>query len=158
METLPMKFILLFCLAGVAALNGQTSTTKPKTPPARTSVPEVKIPADAVKTEDGSYKYTDSKGKKWIYRNTPFGVAKSEDKPIDATATPFGKAKLQEKPAEAPKPVVDTNPTRAFEDGDSYRFERNTPFGVSKWTKKKTDLDASEKQIVANQANQKNKQ
>jgi hypothetical protein len=147
-----MKFALLFFLAGAAvAVNGQTSTTKPKAPAARTAVPEVKIPADAVKTDDGSFKYTDSKGKKWIYRNTPFGVAKSEDKPIDATATPFGKAKLQEKPAEPPQPTVDTNPTRVFEDGDSYRFERTTPFGVSKWTKKKTDLDASEKKIVADQ-------
>jgi hypothetical protein len=151
METKSMKLALVFCVAAAAALNGQTSTTKPKAAPTRTSVPEVKIPADAVKTEDGSFKYTDSKGKKWIYRNTPFGVAKSEDKPIDATATPFGKAKLQEKPAEAPKPMVDTNPTRAFEDGDSYRFERNTPFGVSKWTKKKADLDDSEKKIIADQ-------
>jgi hypothetical protein len=147
-----MKFALVFYLAGAAlAVNGQTSSPKAKAPASRPAPAEVKIPADAVKTEDGSFKYTDAKGKKWIYRNTPFGVAKSEDKAVDETVTPFGKAKPQDKPAATPEPMVDTNPTRAFEEGDSYRFERTTPFGVSKWRKKKTELDASELKIVADQ-------
>ena len=40
----------------------------------------VTIPKDAVQNADGSYSYTDKQGKKWLYRNTPFGVARSEDK------------------------------------------------------------------------------
>jgi hypothetical protein len=88
-----MKFALLFCLAGSAvAVMAQTSSAQVKAPASTNAPAEVKIPAGAVKTEDGSYKFTDSDGKKWIFRNTPFGVAKSEDKPMDATATPFGKA------------------------------------------------------------------
>jgi hypothetical protein len=147
-----MKLVLMFCLAGAAvAVSGQTDSPKAKAPASKAAPAEVKIPAGAVKTEDGSFKFTDAKGKKWIYRNTPFGVAKSEDKAADPTATPFGKAKPQEKPAEDAKAAVETNPTRAFDEGDSYRFERSTPFGVSKWRKKKTDLDASESKIVAEQ-------
>jgi hypothetical protein len=148
-----MKLSLIFCLAAAAgAASGQTDTAKAKTPASKAAPAEVKIPAGAVKTEDGSYKYTDAKGKKWIYRNTPFGVAKSEEKPVDPLATPFGKAKPQAAPTEQPKTAtVDTNPTRVFDQGDSYRFERDTPFGISKWTKKKTDLDANETKIVADQ-------
>jgi hypothetical protein len=96
METSFMKFALLFCLAG--SLSAQVAA-----PASNSGRAEVKIPAGAVKTEDGSYKFTDSDGKKWIFRNTPFGVAKSEDKPLDLTATPFGKA----------KPAADTNSTTA---------------------------------------------
>ena len=135
--------LLVFCLG--TALQAQTTSKQAK------PTGEVKIPATAVKTEDGNYHYTDEKGKKWIYRNTPFGVAKSEDKDIPVTATPFGKAKAQDKPAAAPvEPAKDTT-TVAHDEGDSVRFEQTTPFGVSKYTKKKTELTDKEREIVANQ-------
>src|SRR5215471_14504335 len=41
----------------------------------------VEIPAGAVKSPDGAYHYTDARGKKWIYRATPWGIARGEDKP-----------------------------------------------------------------------------
>jgi hypothetical protein len=146
-----MKISLLFCLVAVAQLAPAQNDSKKTTAPApRTAPAEVKIPAGAVKTEDGSYKFTDPKGKKWIYRQTPFGIAKSEDKPADPTATPFGNAKL--KPAsEAPKPVEGKELTVAYDEGDTVRFERPTPFGTNIWRKKKTELDASEKKILENQ-------
>jgi hypothetical protein len=34
---------------------------------------------------------------------------------------------------------------KVTEDGDSVKFERPGPFGIYKWEKKKTDLDAGEK-------------
>jgi hypothetical protein len=110
METSSMKFALLFCLAGSAvAVMAQTSSAQAKAPASTNAPAEVKIPAGALKTEDGSFKFTDSDGKKWIFRNTPFGVAKSEDKPMDATATPFGKV---------------INPTSASVSGDSQGSRR----------------------------------
>jgi len=141
-----MKATLLFCLL-VCPLGAQTNAQKTNAPA------EVKIPAGAVKTEDGSYKFTDAKGKKWIYRVTPFGIAKSEDKAIDDTVTPFGKAQAKTEPVVV---VKGKDPAVAFDEGDTYRFERTTPFGTTVWRKKKTDLDATEKNILDQQ--QKSKQ
>jgi len=36
----------------------------------------------------------------------------------------------------------------AVEDGDSYKFERNTPFGPARWKRKKGELTADEQEIV----------
>jgi hypothetical protein len=58
--------------------------------------------------------------------------------------TPFGSSKVNEesagvKPEEAPENL------RAFEEGDSVRFERPTPFGTMRWVRKKTDLTGVER-------------
>jgi len=43
---------------------------------------------------------------------------------------------------------------KATEDGDIVRFERMGPFGLWKWEKKKSELDAAEKAALENsQAN-----
>jgi hypothetical protein len=92
--------------------------------------PNMQIPAKAVKTEDGSYRYTDKKtGKKWLYRRTPFGVARLEDKPVAA--------------AELPSDMT------ASEDGDTVRFERPGPFGTYKWQRSKTELNEMEQAVLA---------
>jgi hypothetical protein len=154
-----MKNSLLVCLlfssvVSSANLAAQTNSKKTTAPAPRTASAEPTIPADAVKSEDGSYKYTDKNGKKWTYRRTPFGVSKEEDKTLDATATPFGKSK---EPAVAPvqqaaKPSDAVN-TKAFDEGDTIRFERPTPFGTSVWRKKKSDLDATDQKILDAQKN-----
>jgi hypothetical protein len=69
-----------------------------------------------------------------------------DDKPADRKKTPFGTVKVDEKAAqskEEPPPEM-----RAYEEGDNVRFERKTPFGVAKWTKKKSELDEMEKAAV----------
>ena len=58
---------------------------------------------------------------------TPFGVLHSDGK------TTEGQAKSQ--------PSVSFKVT---EEGDSLRFERPSPFGVRKWTRKKTELTEME--------------
>jgi hypothetical protein len=99
------------------------------------------IPADAVKDADGDYHYTDPQGKKWIYRKTPFGVSRMEDTGERETAK-----------AAAPSGAG----IKATEDGDKVRFERQGPFGVWKWEKKKSELNESEKAALQNsQANNK---
>jgi hypothetical protein len=99
------------------------------------------IPAEAVLAADGDYHFTDPQGKKWIYRKTPFGVARLEDTP-QLTST------------RAPDPSGAG--IKATEDGDIVRFERQGPFGLWKWEKKKSELDEGEKAALANsQANNK---
>ena len=79
-----------------------------------------------MKAADGSFHYTDAQGKKWIYRQTPFGMARAEDKPVEARAV------------EVPPGM------KATEDGDAIRFERPGPFGTYRWQRKKTELDEME--------------
>jgi hypothetical protein len=89
------------------------------------------LPSGAKEVEPGLYRYTDAQGKTWMYRNTPFGLAKWEDKPVPA--------------ATAVEPVV---PVSITDLGDSVQFVRQTPFGPQKWTKKKTELNQEEKALL----------
>lgn len=128
-----MKVITLLIATGlVFAAAGQstsTDTTKPA-PKKVTKVPDSPtIPKDATPLPDGSFRYVDKDGKKWIYRNTPFGVSKAEERP------PLPVAKIED------------DPTKSEDLGDSVRFTRPTPFGPKVWTSKKADLDSYEKTI-----------
>jgi len=121
-----LKICLLTMLAiGLAqAESGEApkkaSAKKKAAPPA-----EIVIPAGARMVEPGTYTFTDAQGKKWIYRKTPFGIAKFEDKPVE--------------------PPVASATITATEDGDTVRFERPGPFGPYRWQKKKTELDSDER-------------
>jgi hypothetical protein len=96
--------------------------------------PPQSIPKDAVQLEPGIYRYTDAKGKKWIYRTTPFGLVKLEDKPKDEAEAALKGPKLEDL-------------ITAADDGEYVRFERPGPFGVYKWRTKKTALDDVEKKV-----------
>jgi hypothetical protein len=127
-----MKLIFAI-IASAALLAAGTDPQSKKTPapPAKTIKP-LEIPKNAVETEPGTFRATDSDGKRWIYRKTPFGVSRAEDTP-DANA------------AAAPKPADSADGVTAVEDGDTVRFERSGPFGVYKWSKKKSELDETER-------------
>lgn len=119
--------LLLFAVAGMAQTARKTKKTDP---PAVAG--QIVIPKDAKANPDGSFSWTDKQGKRWLFRNTPFGVMKAADQ---------GAAASNET---APLPpglkVVDA--------GDTVRFERPTPFGVTKWEKKKTELTPEEKNYL----------
>ncbi len=110
------------------------------------------VPAGAAEISPGLFKHTDGAGKTWFYRKTPFGVVKSSEEVAAAPAqsegtqiprgNPFGDAKASTATTPA-TPLV-----KAVEDGDSYKFERNTPFGPARWTRKKSELTADEQEIV----------
>lgn len=97
------------------------------------------LPPDAKRTAPYTYTWTDPHGKKWIYRQTPFGLVRLEDKPAPA--------------------AVETQPhvteIQAVEDGDVVHFERESPFGKQKWTKRKSDLTADESAALERQKQQK---
>jgi len=80
---------------------------------------EVAVPQGAVESVPGTYHYTDAQGAKWIYRKTPFGMARFKDEPA--------------KPA-----ALDPNAyTKVKVVGGTVYFERQGPFGVYKWQEPK---------------------
>lgn len=139
-----MKLIILLISAGLvfsaagqstssdSKNSGTTSTDPKKTAPKKVAkVPDPPvIPKDATPLPDGSYRYVDKDGKKWIYRSTPFGVSKAEERPV---------APVVQKPSD--------DPTTSQDAGDSVRFSRPTPFGPKIWTTKKAELSTYEKGI-----------
>lgn len=129
-----MKLLIALCFTAALLAAQDSQPKKDSQTAAKAEAPErplTAIPASAVQFEPGSYHYTDAKGKKWILRPTPFGIAKLED--TDSAASKKG-----------PEDHSLDN-AKVTEDGDSVKFERPGPFGVYKWEKKKTDLDAGEK-------------
>ena len=125
-----LKVCILAVLA-VLVVNGEdrqpAKTAKAKKSPAPTATTELTLPAGATQVEPGTYTYTDAKGKKWIYRQTPFGLARAEDKPAETAPAPKGP------------------PITATEVGDVIKFERPGPFGPYRWEKKKSDLADDER-------------
>jgi photosystem II stability/assembly factor-like uncharacterized protein len=147
-----MKFIILsFALLSATVVSAQTADTAPapvkktakttkatETKKATTTIAQpLTIPSDAVARPDGTYSYTDKSGKKWIYNKTPFGISKIQDvgegAPDVFVTTP--KAQL----------------IKTTDAGDTVKFERQTPFGVTKWEKKKSDLTDEERHIFESQ-------
>lgn len=138
-----MKVITVFIAAGlVLAIDAQSTstdnTTRSKPKKVNKAPDPVTIPKDATPLPDGSYRYVDKDGKKWIYRATPFGVSKAEERPAP------------------PVPKVEDDPTKSEDLGDSVRFTRPTPFGPKVWTTRKSQLDAFEKTIFDRDNDKKN--
>jgi hypothetical protein len=130
-----MRAIIITVLITAAALTaaptqakGKTSTkTSTRAAAAKQTPPKaLTIPAGAVEIEPGLWKHTDAAGKLWHYRRTPFSVVRFEPEP-----------EMQ--------PVPESN-LKAVEQGDNVRFEKRTPFGVTTWTKKKSELNEEERQ------------
>jgi hypothetical protein len=102
------------------------------------------IPAGAKLVEPNLYRFTDSDGKTWNYRQTPFGVSKWEE-----TSAPAAQPAPESSQAKS-VPVVVTDL------GDRYRFEKKTPFGQSSWTRKKSELTDEEKALTSDRQTQSN--
>jgi hypothetical protein len=126
--------IMILLLVPCAMLVGQQTTKEkkpaPKAAPATATESAQKIPDGAKELEPYLYSYTDPQGKKWLYRQTPFGVVKWEDKPA------------------APAIIDNTNPVVITDLGDSVRFQWKTPFGDQKWVRKKSELTEEEKAMI----------
>ncbi len=136
-----MKQIALLILMTVAALpaadkkpSARHARSKPVATPKRVAVTEtVAIPKDAVQVDANTYTAIDAKGKKWIYRRTPFGISRAEERAPSA-----------EEAAQAAKVIAATT---AVERGDEIEFARPGPFGQYRWQRKKSDLNEMEKTV-----------
>jgi hypothetical protein len=129
--------VMMMGAAAVMAADQPAAGKKKKAPPAKAAVKapqRLTIPEGAVTVAPYTYSYTDPNGKKWIYRETPFGIGRVEDKPVSPEA--------QKKAEDAKAQMVAA--TSAVEEGDSIRFERATPFGPQQWVRKKTELNGIE--------------
>lgn len=134
-----MSKLVLFIIpvALLAASEGDKAKPAKDSKPAQTSSQpasqsgSITIPPDAVQLSPQVYRYKDADGKVWIYRRTPFGISKMEDRSGDqaASAVP-AKSKIK---------------VQAFDKGDTVRFEQQTPMGPRVWERKKSELSAEEK-------------
>jgi len=131
--------IVIFLLALVLPLAAQTAATpraKRVTKPVKTATKAKKaepaqpsgLPKDAKKLSEMEWRWVDPKGAAWIYRRTPVGYAKIPEAETIKPAAP-----------------VSVNLFQAADKGDSVEFTTRTPVGISRWTKKKTDLSPDEK-------------
>jgi hypothetical protein len=128
--------VIAFSVMMLSAADGPTKNAPAQKPAAKS----VEIPAGAVESEPGTWHYTGTDGKNWIYRKTPFGVARIED---TGAAAPGSKATSLR--AAAPAAPAEGNIVKATEAGDSIRFERPGPFGPYRWESKKSELNEMEK-------------
>lgn len=103
---------------------------------AKAQGPDLSVPAGAKLVEPNHYRFTDSNGKTWNYRLTPFGVSKWEE-PSGSASQPVNESAQSKR-----EPIVVTDL------GDSYKFERETPFGKSSWVRKKSELSDEEKVLA----------
>ncbi len=110
------------------------TATKTTAKPAPATTPLV-IPKDATPNPDGTYSWADKAGKKWIFSKTPFGISRVED--------------TGERTTLASAPAGDA--VKATVAGEKVLFERQSPFGTSKWEKNKADLTDEDRAILAAQ-------
>jgi hypothetical protein len=122
-------FVLLVMLAAAGFGQSNGSQKAPAKTPAKAEQPK-EVPKGAEKLSDHEWRYVDKAGKAWIYRRTPFSVAKF---PEELAAS----EKATARDAGAPMQVREV--------GDSVEFTRKTPFGVNTWVKKKSELTDIEK-------------
>ncbi len=114
---------ILILAAGLAAADGKSKAGS------RDAAPPPSPPATAREVEPGTFEYKDPQGRLWIYKRTPFGWSRY---------TPDQKTEAQPEP---PSGIT------AHEEGDNVRFERRGPFGVSRWVRKKSELNEEERLI-----------
>jgi len=157
-----IRFTLIFTIGlAVAFAQKESSGTKNRDNAAAGKPAPLSIPAGSIEIAPGVYKHTDSAGKESIYRKTPFGIVKMNDTtdagarspetaPVER-ANPFsgGKdASAKSTSAKTTSAKTTTPLVIAIEEGDTVRFERTTPFGPAKWTRKKSELNEDEREIL----------
>ena len=108
-------------------------------PPKASPKPPAGIPASAVKAGENTWRHTDAKGKTWLYVQTPFGFNRMEE---NAQANAAEQARSKGKTGAPAFQIVDVK-------GVEVTFVRDTPFGKSKWTKKRADLSPDEQAALS---------
>lgn len=108
-------------------------------PPKDSPKPPAGIPASAVAAGDDTWRHTDSNGKTWLYVRTPFGFNRMEEKPKSEAS------EQQRSSDKAPGPAFRVS---SIKDG-VVTLERDTPFGKSKWTRKRAELGPDEQAAVS---------
>ena len=102
-------------------------------------------PATAESIGQNTYRWKDRDGVVWIYRKRPFGwsrIKESDEQALQSPAKPTPDAPESRSTAVAPsRPAPKITEVK----GDDVVFERPSAFGMQRWTKNKSELDAEEK-------------
>ncbi len=118
----------------ILGLMGCLAAAEPPKPEAKLPLG---LPAGAQAIDARTWRYTDGAGKTWLYYRSPFGLSRAEEKEI---------VKEAEAAANKDKDKVAAPAFRITSvKGEVVAFERDSPFGKSKWTKKKSELGAEER-------------
>ena len=83
-------------------------------------------------------------GKAYVERAMPFGTAKRAEKPEGAKKEAVKKEEVRNKAGAPPN-------LRAFDEGETVRFESRLPFGISTYSKKKSELNEVERAALERQ-------
>ena len=105
------------------------------------------VPKEATEVKSGVYRYVDKEMKVWLYTKNPFGYSRSLEDERKPAAEPAAKANPEKTPFGESRTTTNAPSTKVFDEGDSVRFERPSPFGPYRWTKKKTELNDYEKKL-----------
>jgi hypothetical protein len=106
------------------------------------------VPKEATEVKPGVYRYVDKEMKVWLYTKSPFGYMRSsEEDGAKQSAEPARKPNPEKTPFGESRAASNAPATKVIEQGDSVRFERPSPFGVYRWTRKKTELNDDEKTL-----------
>ena len=122
-----LPIVLMLCAATLGAAEKKKAPAVPTKPP-----------ATATRVDARTYRDTDAQGRTWIWRQTPFGWSRVDEK-VDAT----GSRAAQPAAPESAKPEI-----RASEDGEILRFEKPGPFGMYKWQRKKGEKLTADEQAA----------
>ena len=138
-------FVLALAVAGLASAQTTktprtTSTKSAKTAATKRdpSLPEG-VPNGAKSYKPYYWHWVDSKGVGWIYHTTPFGVVHDQENLEDRAEMASIRAKVA-----STRPVVVPGELTVVDKGDSLEFTRQMPFGPSRWTAQKTELNPVE--------------
>lgn len=123
------NLVLLFMPLALLCGSEKPQRTKKAAPPQAPAA--VTIPAGAVEVEPHLFRHTAADGKVWLYRKTPFGITKMEEKARDEALRARDAAPVEK--------------VRVTDQGETVLFERSTPLGKQSWQKKRTELTAEER-------------
>ena len=128
-----MKTLVLMIGIGLAvapATMGQAGKAKAAEVKAKVAT-KVELPAGAEKINDGAWRYKDAAGKVWIYTRTPFGYGKALEGAAGSNVPEVAGLRV------------------AGAEGGKVKFERDSPFGKSVWTKTAAEMNEQEKAAYA---------
>lgn len=134
-----MKHIFFVFWMTFALAAAEPPAESPKAPPKNSTKPPAGIPAASVPAGENTWRHTDSSGKTWLYVRTPFGFNRMEDK---------AKPEASESGSANGKAAAPAFRVSAVNDG-IVTFERDTPFGKNKWTRKRAELGPDEQAALS---------
>jgi|HigsolmetaAR201D_1030396.scaffolds.fasta_scaffold32892_2 hypothetical protein len=120
-----MKNTIIALIIPLGLALGETKQPVAKT---KATPPPTAVPADAKQIDVATWRHVDKDGKTWIYRRTPFGLLRFEEKDTQSEPGP-------------------DEFTTVREEGETLHFEKPSPFGKLRWSKKKSDLTGEEQAV-----------